>query len=316
MFEEKGVRMWKAYKVGEGCFLPSTHFQGKQQNINVLKIIQPFGAHQKQPGIVRSTGATSDSGKIFGCNENNCILTFSTEKEAQAHMDTGDHMTELESMSVYHTIRKKWAKSITGISNRPSNRAVQQPPGQHTQAEASIQKGWALKTTKERRRFEEKVKEFFIKTFEKGERTGNKPDPSSVAKEMKTKMDNSGKPYFEPSEWKTSQQIKSFFSRFNTKMKQLKTGTVLATEDIQAWEAEVARQHLRQNVHNKIVQPQQPIEVLRVNICLYVHQGKLASLKLPKLRSICEALGMKGVPSQKETFHPCPGRTCKELWLR
>ena len=163
MFEEKGVRMWKAYKVGEGSFLPSTHFQGKQQNINVLKIIQPFGAHQKQPGIVRPTGATSDSGKIFVCNENNCILTFSTEKEAQAHMDTGDHVTELESMSVYDTIRKKWAESMTGISNQPSNRAVEQPPGQHTQAEASIQKGWALKTTKERRRFEEKVRVFYRK---------------------------------------------------------------------------------------------------------------------------------------------------------
>jgi len=38
--------------------------------------------------------------------------SFKTEEEAQAHMDVGDHVKELESMSAYDNIRKKWADRV------------------------------------------------------------------------------------------------------------------------------------------------------------------------------------------------------------
>lgn len=304
-YEEGGVRMWKAYNIGEGVFLSSSEILGNNQVINPLKMIQPFASRQKQPGVIRSTRVTNDSApQIFGCNENSCILTFKTEEEAQAHMDAGDHVKELESMSAFDTIRKKWADTVVGISNQPHIRAPDSTPGESTVSEVSRQKGWALKTTKDRKRFEEKVKKFLIEKFNEGERTGNKPEPSSVADEMKRKVDENGKPYFEPSDWKTSQQIKSFFSRHNSKMKQMNTGAVLTTEDVEAWEAEVVRQHLRDEVRSNIEPPQHPIEAEQVNICLHFHQGTLTSLKLQRLKSICQALSLTidGSKAKKQSF--------------
>ena len=52
---------------------------------------------------------------------------------------------------------------------------------------------------------------FLIEKFEDGEKSGNKADPMSVSREMKTKRDGNGRLLFQPNEWKTAQQIKSFF---------------------------------------------------------------------------------------------------------
>ena len=45
------------------------------------------------------------------------VLTFKSEREVQAHMDSGKHVKELESASLYDTIRLRWAERVTGISN-------------------------------------------------------------------------------------------------------------------------------------------------------------------------------------------------------
>ena len=42
---------------------------------------------------------------------------FKSEREAQAHMDPGKHVKELESVLLYDTIRLRWAERVTGISN-------------------------------------------------------------------------------------------------------------------------------------------------------------------------------------------------------
>jgi hypothetical protein len=216
-------------------------------------------------------------------------------------MDAGDHVKELESMSAFDSIRKKWAERVVGISNHTHIRAPDSAQSEGTASEVSRQQGWALKTTKERKRFEEKVKSFLIEKFNDGEKTGNKTDPSSVSNEIKRKVDESGRPYFSPSEWKTSQQIKSFFSRHSSKKK---AGAVLTTEDVEAWEAEVVRQQLRDELNSTIQAPQHPIEVERINICLQAHQGTLKGLKLDKLRSICDALSLNidGSKARKKPF--------------
>ena len=45
------------------------------------------------------------------------VLTFKSEREAQAHMDSRKHVKELESVSLYDTIRLRWVERVTGISN-------------------------------------------------------------------------------------------------------------------------------------------------------------------------------------------------------
>ena len=53
----------------------------------------------------------------FSCSESTCVLTFKSEREAQAHLDSGKHVKELESVSLYDTIRLRWAERVMSISS-------------------------------------------------------------------------------------------------------------------------------------------------------------------------------------------------------
>ena len=114
-FEDSGIRVWKAYNIGEGELLKYENLQIQPQDIASLAVKQPFGPRQKECGIIGERVASQS--KIFSCSESTCVLTFKSEREAQAHMDSGKHVKELESVSLYDTIRLRWAERVTGISN-------------------------------------------------------------------------------------------------------------------------------------------------------------------------------------------------------
>lgn len=303
-FEDKGIRTWKAYKIGKGKLYELTSFQ-EQPKINDLKVISTFSPRQKQPGTITATTTSQSVHAIFSCGESACILTFKTEREAQAHMDTGEHVKELESVSLYDTIRTKWADKVTGISiavgQPPTTVNEQEQGGQTSQNVQPRQQGWALKTTKKRQRFEEKVKLYLNEKFEMGEKYGNKVDPLSLSREMRV-LKKDGKLYFQPSEWKTTQQIKSFFSRqkMNLRQKQLD----VTEEDVEAWVSETDRQELRDEVCSLIQKPEHPITVVQLNICNLVEEGRLTTLTIAKLESICNALELEieGSKARKKSY--------------
>ena len=72
----------------------------------------------KVPDDVASFWAmVASQSEMFSCSVSACVLTFKSEREAEAHMDSGKHVKELESVSLYDTIRLRWAERVTGISN-------------------------------------------------------------------------------------------------------------------------------------------------------------------------------------------------------
>ena len=79
------------------------------------------------------------------------MLTFKTEAETDAHMDSGWHGRELESESGYNIIRKKWAEKIFGVS-MPSHKEETRPACHDRPSSSNMDeirpKGWALKTTR------------------------------------------------------------------------------------------------------------------------------------------------------------------------
>lgn len=230
-------------------------------------------------------------------------------------MDTGKHTYELESVSVYDRARMKWAERVTGISSgdaleRPTTSSVSHDPTPQAAARTPPM-GWALKIVKEKKRFEEKVKAFLIEKFETGEKSSNKADPLAVAKEMKTKRDERGHLFFLPEEWKTAQQIKSFFSRYSAKVRKMKAGVLRGEEldheeeeDIEVLEAEISRRDLRIAVNSEVNKPEHPIEVEEINICQLSNDGKLRSLKLTQSKSICQSLQLKidGSAARKKSY--------------
>lgn len=315
-YEDDGIRTWKAYEIGEGLLLPYTDFL-RGQTIDGLKEVLPFSSRARALGTVHSSTAVRPDQHIFGCNEPNCVLTFKTELEAQHHMDIGKHVYELESVSMYDRARLKWAEKVTGISSDtqekltvPTSEAAVHPAVERR----TLAMGWALKVTKEKKRFGERVVAFLIAKFEAGEKSGTKADPLTVSREMKEIKDDNGQLYFKPEEWKTLQQIKSFFSRHNAKIRQIKAGALrsevqvddrdLDEDDLEVLEAEVTRLDLRNAVTDEIEKPEHPIIVDEINICQLVEDNQMASLKLIQLKSLCDFLQLKitGSAGRKKSY--------------
>ncbi|KXJ22171.1 hypothetical protein AC249_AIPGENE4203 [Exaiptasia diaphana] len=311
-YEDDGIRTWKGYNIGLGLLLPYKDFS-RGQRIEGVEEVLPFSPRTRDRGTVHSSSATKQDQHLFGCNEPTCVLTFKSEKEAQHHMDIGKHTYELESVSVYDRARMKWAERVTGISSameRPTSSSVSHHPTSQATIGRNTPMGWALKVPKEKKRFEEKVKMFLIEKFDAGEKTNNKVDPLTVSKEMKTKRDERGYLLFQPEEWKTAQQIKSFFSRYSAKVRQVKTGELRGEEleeeerDIEVLETEMTRLDLRIAVNAEMNKPIHPIEVEEINICQLSNDGKLRSLKITQLKSICQSLQLKvdGSAARKKSY--------------
>ncbi|CAB4024260.1 Hypothetical predicted protein [Paramuricea clavata] len=172
--------------------------------------------------------------------------------------------------------------------------------------------GWALKTTKRRPRFGKNVKGYLIEKFQAGETSGNKADPRTVSREMKFKKDGNGKLFFQPDEWKTAQQIKSFFSRYSATLRRQQIGVVgeeeekeqeLTEEDMEAWETEATLQDLRDAIYSQMRQ-EHPIQVGEINICDLSLAGKLQNLKIVQLKTVSSELGsnIQGSQARKKSF--------------
>jgi len=102
------MRVWKDYNIGEGKRLKYKNLQIQPQDIAGMVVQQLFGLRQKECGVIGERVASQS--EIVSCSGSTCVLTFKSEREAQAHMDSG-------SVSLYDTIRLRWAERVTGISN-------------------------------------------------------------------------------------------------------------------------------------------------------------------------------------------------------
>ena len=134
------------------------NLQIQPQDIASLVVKQPFGPRQKECGDIGEKVASQS--EIFSCRESTCVLPFKSEREAQAHMDSGKQVKKLESVSLYDTIRLRWAERVTGISNvaQEASAAFAHEESASSKTIASSM-GWALKATQKRHRLEEKVKQ-------------------------------------------------------------------------------------------------------------------------------------------------------------
>ncbi|KAK3736760.1 hypothetical protein QZH41_008000 [Actinostola sp. cb2023] len=300
-YEYDGIRAWRSYNIGPGRLFTYADLQVQPQRKTCLGVIHGFGA-RTQHGTMRADSSTTNA-EIFSCNEIGCVLTFRSEAEAVAHMDTGKHVRQVEKESLYDSVRKKWADIVTGVQPRnqlPSSGGEQSISD--TQAERQP-RGWALKATKKPSRMSDKVKAYLVECFDAGVQSGLKANPIEVAKELKLAKDQNGKTLFTPQEWRTSQQIASFFSRLSAAQRQRQIEEYadeneIQEEDIRAWEAAAAFKELQSGVVNDFNQPDHPIMVAQKNICQLVHSKKLSLLKIAELMDICTNLQIQ-VDGQK-----------------
>ena len=308
LFEERGRRAWKAYKVGPGCFIPYDKVIIERQGDTELKVIRPFGARTKERGTIAEN--TRPLTEIFPCTETGCVLSFKTLEEVEQHMDTGKHVRELEWESLYDSIRKKWAERLTGVNVAGFHETGTYSAEELDFSYPSLSKkdqqplGWALKTVKKPSRMEAHVKAYLVQKFDTDCRTGQKADPVQVAREMKIVKDDAGHLLFTPQEWRTAQQINSFFSRLSAVQRQTqmeKDTSEYATSqeftekdpNLEVLENETVLENLRIAINLQVTAPQHPIVVRNRNLCELSKAKKLDVLKVTELREMCESLQLE-----------------------
>ncbi|XP_061195035.1 uncharacterized protein LOC133203221 [Saccostrea echinata] len=237
-FTAAGLRTWKAYRIGEGCFKDMESLQklGQAQSTTSLKIISDFNhpeehgqihlkTPENQPGSHDDQSVTlsndDDDGvddepsgmnsKLFFCPEYGCLKSYQTFENLNEHLLTGNHVFKKMSESSGDKAKKLWAEKCDTVL------AATRPRVEHeSEALDSVVDlpglGWALKKEKRYCRFSQKVKNFLTELFKKGEESGRKENPTAVALEMQTMMED-GRRKFSPCEWLQPSQISSFFSR-------------------------------------------------------------------------------------------------------
>ena len=81
IFEERGVRAWKAYNVGPGCFIPHDKVIIERQGDTGMREYQPFRARTKERGDIAEN--TRPLTEIFPSTETGCVLSFKTLEEVE-----------------------------------------------------------------------------------------------------------------------------------------------------------------------------------------------------------------------------------------
>ncbi|XP_052074111.1 uncharacterized protein LOC127711994 [Mytilus californianus] len=193
-FDGDDIIVWQAFNVGIGIKMQRSKLLKNEQLDTGLKILSNFeGAQQIDGNITKkskenTTGNTAEpiEQSVFYCTELGCTMQFSINQGLQDHIDLSRHTDE--KMSTYDHLRHRWVATCQAnlFSSREILRRTTQETEQHHSVENDIQYGWALKKEKKFVRFSCKVKEFLQKTYQDGEVSERKANPSDVSQNMKS----------------------------------------------------------------------------------------------------------------------------------
>ena len=145
------------------------------------------------------------------------MKVFVSNSALDRHLDSGKHMYRAHHESSIDSIKRKWVQACTFVGTGKNgakdleNNTVKE---YNRAAITSAEMGWALKKSKSRGRHSKHLKEYLKKLILDGEETGRKANPSDVSSAIKSLKTEDGKSkLFERSEWLTTLQVKSYFSR-------------------------------------------------------------------------------------------------------
>ena len=307
-FEESGLRVWGAYKLGPGKQIPKAKrsipsisqlpaltgvTRSNSCSFAPVKERRSKATEQDLPPTttaaeVRSEGEESISKDgIFTCPEEGCVQTFLRYSSMQRHLDCGRHKRAVERGTLFDKAAVGYAQKLeVQCQAHPQLRCSEQPPSMTD----ALPQGWALKSsTSKRARFTDKQRKFMADKFQQGESSGRKMDPASVARSMLTAVDSRGNRIFSSEDFLTASQIAGFFSRLASKK------TLSSEEDheeaLVAASQEAAIQELT-NVVAREFSPAHPVMWDGRNLCEMASHRKLDKLSLTQLRDICADLNI------------------------
>ena len=240
--------------------------------------------------------AESDK-QIFMCPKEGCTRGFQRHSSLEKHLTFGKCTKSVERETLIDKAMIKYAATLQeGESALPTISATIS-----TAADRSVAppEGWALRKTKKAYRFNEEQRRYLEARFNIGQESGMKLDSEVVAKEMRRTRGSSGERLFRVSEFLTTQQVASFFSRMAAKTKQQTIpGATTSDPDISAMEDEENFSKAKEAVMDAL-HVQHPVSYDQYDICTLVKEKKLAKLKLGVLKVMCENLSIPVPPDRR-----------------
>ena len=115
-YEEKAIRAWRAFGVGEGRLFAYEDLVKEEQRETCLRVIQHFSC-KTNLGSASFTECKANGQNLFACEEAGCVKVFVTEAEVQSHMDTREQLRIAECESTYDITRTKWAEKVAGANS-------------------------------------------------------------------------------------------------------------------------------------------------------------------------------------------------------
>ena len=227
---------------------------------------------------------STTSQAIYTCPEDGCTRVFQRHSALAKHLSAEKCIRSLEKHTLLDLAKLGYQQILEeGVGVVPTMRAISMVNKQGT---AILTEGWALRPTKRAYRFSEKQKDYLTAKFNIGESTGRKVDGSLVARDMRRARGSNGERLFKSSEFLTTQQITSYFTRLSATLRQ-HTHEV----DIAAIEDEINFSAAREHVMATIT-IQHPIIFDQYNICAMAEEDTLKHLKVALLQVICKGLNL------------------------
>lgn len=291
VFNNGSLPVWTAYEIGPGTCIRLKDIGIPQlvpipslvkcdegtattmPNAHVIKVKsrrQPCSDNSQQCSDTKeeTVTETSPTVHISSCPEEGCMKVYQRFSSLQHHLDLGKHEYALEHETLLDRAALGYTERLEGHSGSvPQIEQVRKQLNLSNQP--FLPMGWALKSSHVKRtRFTQKQRDYLSSKFRIGESTGQKADAASVSKSMITAGDSNGNRLFSSSEFLTSHQVSSFFSRLSSKRK---------LEDDEMMESDFEE---NQNVENEKAFDELRSEVLqevdRYNICELIANSKLS----------------------------------------
>jgi len=263
--------------------LGSQFTDGDFSNLNVKENV-PKHRNTAEPERQRTDQTplpTKDD--IYFCPVEGCICSFQRHCNLENHVLYGKCKFVEEKLTLLDKAKLKYREKLEeGTSQLPS---VSTTPSQTTSTEV-LSQGWALRTTKKRGRFNDNQRRYLDERFQLGEQSGHKADPEQVSIDMRRAKNHDGTRRFTIDEFLSAQQIKSYFSRTNAKLKNVQSDADLqAVLDHEQFIS--TRQAILDECHVT-----HPIIYDTYNICDLYKTDKLRKFNVAMLRLICEYFGI------------------------
>lgn len=232
----------------------------------------------EQPAVEKD----GSSCELLTCPNEGCVKMYQRHSSLEKHLLFGKCKMVSEKNTLFDIAKKKYHDILVEGTSVAVSATLEVC---HTSESANtLPEGWALKTTKKATRFSDAQKRYLEEKFNLGQATGQKQDPTTVARDMRFAKSIDGTKLFKSDEYLSAQQIQGFFSRMAAKLRHgqcdLLEADIIAAEEQQM--LDVTRQTILEQV-----QLRHPVVYDNLDICALYKGKRLKQLSISMLSTVC-----------------------------